>query len=99
MLSSKSYIPKRIIDEFDRVTSSMIENGLHQFYWKFTNFLLRIRGIKEASTDVVDSIDFCKISLDNFHFPLITYVCLMALALLVFVVEIGYSHYWSNVSF
>lgn len=84
-LRSKFYISKRITDKFDRVTSSMIENGLHQFYWKFTTFLLKIRGTSSNADRIGE--EFYQISLDNFYFPLLIYGSLMALATIVFAFE------------
>lgn len=68
----------------------MIENGLHQFYHKFTNFLLQIRGIKGAHT--VDAVEHevLSVSLENFHFPLLMYASLMAVTVIVFAVETTY---------
>lgn len=64
----------------------MIENGFHQFYWNFTKYLLQIRGNKGAhNVDIVG-----KISLDNFHFPLLLYTSLMVFAVVVFIGEIAY---------
>lgn len=91
-LRSKFYIPKRITDKFDRVTSSMLENGLHQFYWKFTTFLLKIRGTAESHNFDRIGEDICKITLDNFHSPLLIYVSLMTLATIVFGIEVTYAY-------
>lgn len=70
----------------------MIENGLHQFYWTFTKFLLKIRGTVRGSHNV-DRIgeEFCKISLHNFHFPILI-IPQSRHATFIFAIEIIYAY-------
>lgn len=83
-LSYSGYAPRRLIDHFDQVTTSILENGLHNFYFSFAKFLDRIQGKEEN----VDSKMFKPLKLEQLYFFLTACAVQMMIAIIVFVIEL-----------
>lgn len=79
-LVSISHIPQRIIDKFDQVTRSFIENGLHEFLMSFATFSIRIwSGIDHSKVEQ----NFQPITFDEFYYFLV--LCFYYLLFSIFV--------------
>lgn len=92
-MNSHQYIPERIINKVNKVTSSMMANGLHQFYEMFADYLITLRAHKILR---VEDDDFRVISIEDLRIPLIFCSFLLAIALIIFLIESIFSTQISN---
>lgn len=65
---------------------SMLENGLHGFYFSFANFLVKIRSYGEHVDGELEN--FKPLKLQQLYFFLIVCVVQMAIAIIVFIIEL-----------
>lgn len=86
-LASELHVPKQTLEKFNQLTLSMVENGWYKFVEMMDTFWYDIRS-KGENFRHRHQLDFKPITLEDFHYPLIIYLCLMGCYFLIFVLEI-----------
>lgn len=97
-LESDLYVPQKIVDKFNQMTISIIENGLHQFINSMEIFYRQLYS-GAATNGKRHQFDFEPITFDEFYYVLITYFKHLIGILLVFVCEVTWFHIqkcWRN---
>lgn len=84
-LQSDHYVPERLLNKIDKRTSAMMENGMHQFYTSFTNFLRKLFARQFARSDDDDSQ---ALTMSQLKRPMIFIFGLWGVAIIVFIAEI-----------
>lgn len=85
-LKSDEYIPERMVNKIDETTSSMMENGLYNFYKSFYTFMLELRQSKILKQNGHN--DEKGLTMDQMMFPFILYLVCLSICLIVFLIEI-----------
>lgn len=89
-MASDQHVPERLKSKIDESTLSMTENGLHQFYKKFAEFLTELCAEKllQAEDETIRVL-----TLNDLKAPLIFCSSLFGFALVVFLIEVIYFKY------
>lgn len=85
-LTSDGYISNRMIQKIDGKTSSIMENGLYQFYQSFSTYLLELKGSKFVKRDEED--DESALNMQQLIKPLIHHFGLLAICLGFLLIEV-----------
>lgn len=75
-----------MLKKVDKTTSSMMENGLSQFFLSFTEFKRKI--LHRANSDAEDDDDFKAMSFEQLKRPLILLFGICGMAIVIFIVEV-----------
>lgn len=96
-LESSHYVPKRLITSIDKATSSIMANGLHQFYMTFCDFKQKLieRTHSYLQSDDDDDDDDQALTMKQLKRPLILLLGMCAITVLVFIAEIVV-YKWNN---
>ena len=99
-LENDGYVPTRMIDRIDKVTSSVMENGYYQFHKSIADFKLKLRARmleiqNPMHTSDDDEDDFQPLTYENMRIPFMFLLYMYGLAVIVFFGEILYSK-WTN---
>lgn len=85
-INSNEYVPERVIEKIYKSTSSIMENGLNQFYESYSAFLFKLRGRTVIGDDIKHKTIYAhSVSMQG---PLIMYLFNLILSLVVFMVEV-----------
>lgn len=86
-MASDLYVPQQTIDRIHQMITANTENGLLKFIDDLESFWLQLSGsVKNFGQR--HQLDFEPITLNEFYYPLIIYIChLMGIAL-IFILEI-----------
>lgn len=82
-ITHDGYAPKRFLDQFNRLSRSMSENGLYKFYSMYSMFLGRIR----SPTDI-DVAEFQPLKLEQLYFFVTVFIIQLIIAIIVFITEL-----------
>lgn len=92
-LASDFYIPKRTMQKFDDLTTSLVENGIFQFFDSLKLFWIQTWGRSDTRIDrYKDQFEYADISLKEFRIISITYVCLLVGIIIIFIIEFIWPH-------
>ena len=95
MLNSKNFIDDRTIQKVNRITRSMMENGMYEFYNSYTHFQSKLHGhskfIPEADDDDITPLTFQQMR----RFMVFT-LSLYGIAVLLFVCAEFFVFKWKN---
>lgn len=83
-MGSNHNIPSHLIAKFNRYTAYIVESGIYNFYWDWAKKLIAIQGQGEQRKG---RTGFQTFSLRQFKFFVILYLIFMALAIVVFIME------------
>lgn len=83
-MQSDHYVPERMLNKIDKMTNSMMENGMNQFYLSFTTFQRKLFGRAFVKPDEDDSQ---ALSMSQLKRPMIVLLGLLGVAVIVFVAE------------
>lgn len=83
-LESDHYVPERVINKLDKTTSSMMENGLHEFYLSLAIFKQKL--IDRAYLEQIDD-DFKALTAEQLKRPMIVLSYLLGVAMIIFITE------------
>lgn len=84
-LRSDHYVPDRIKEKFDKVVSSMMENGLSGFYESTGRFITKYRLKRFFKSE---DNDVRALTLEELIGSLMFCACLLGIALVFFVIDI-----------
>lgn len=85
LLTSDGYVSDRMIQKIDSKTSSIMENGLHQFYHSFSTYLLELKGSRFLEQD--EEEDTSTLNMQQIIRPLIHHFGLLAICLGFLLIE------------
>lgn len=89
-LDSNRYISERFIKKVDTLTSSIMENGLYQFFVRISDFKRKFI-LRDDSSD--DDDDTEVLTIQQLKRPMILVFCLWSAAIFIFIAEIIVSKY------
>lgn len=85
-LETFRHVPDRQLKKINKVTSTMMTNGLYQFYTSFAEFKQHFM-FQEWSCQAIDDVDFHAFTLNQLRRPMLVIFGLWALATICFIVE------------
>lgn len=85
-LQSNRYAPERMLDRINRVTSSMMENGVHNFYTSIVAFKSKI--FQRIHYAQLPNDDMQALTAKQLIRPMILVFSLWGMAVILFIVEI-----------
>lgn len=85
VLESNHYVTERLLKKIDRLTSSMIENGLHQYFAATDAFKRNFHDIEYSN---VKDEEFKELTIDQLKRPMILMVGLVILATVILIIQI-----------
>lgn len=94
-LENDCYVPARMVDRIDKVTSSIIENGFYQFYASKIDFdfNLRIRR-NDINNNILQgnniNDDLQPLTFEQMRIPIMFLLYMMGISVVVFIGEISY---------
>lgn len=91
-LASDQYVPERMLRKVDKVTSSMMESGLHHFYRTFAEFRSKF---SQRPNEHQDTDDILVLEIDQMIRPMKIIFCLWGLATVLFITEV-IVHKWNK---
>lgn len=83
---SKYYVPDRMLKKIDQTTSSIMENGLSQFFSSFT--AIKRKLIERATLGTVNDNEFQALSVEQLKRPMILLFGICAAATILLIAEI-----------
>lgn len=96
-MKSDHYVSKRTLAKVDKVTSSMMENGLHKFYTSFTAFKRQLFEWSKFSTE--DDLEHA-LTMEQLWRPMILIFWLWGMALVAWIAEIlirRWKNWWDRI--
>lgn len=87
-LTSSQPISERTIDDIDQKSIAMIENGFHEFYKDFAEFLFKLKIRKNSNDDDIRSLILFECRED-----LLMFLFILCVSILVFVLDVIVFHF------
>lgn len=86
-MTSDLHVPQQVIDKFNQLTSSIMENGWLQFVNMLEKFGFQLTGLAD-NIGQRHQFEFEPITLDEFYYPLIVLFCHLAFVTMILIGEI-----------
>lgn len=83
-LESGQYVPDRLMEKIDKTKSSMMENGLYQFYLDFAAYRQKLN--RRIPTNQEDD-DLQALTMEQLERPLVRILCIWSVAMIIFILE------------
>lgn len=91
-LASDFYVSHQTVDEFNQMTSSIMENGWFQFIENLESVWSQyLKGVNDIVEGDGHQLDFEPITMQEFYDPLIVCLCHLIGATLIFIQDESYS--------
>lgn len=89
-LESRHYVSERMLKHLNKAIAGMMENGLHRFYTTYSQFILNTRFERGSIEEIEDDVKALSVAQLSRLLKLV--LCLLALTLVIFLVEIVMFH-------
>lgn len=89
-LSYHGFVPRNLTNRLNRITRSIFENGLNEFYWSLASLKSRINFMTEYENNM-DNADIVKVvGLEQLSIFFLLYAVQITVAIGVFIIELSY---------
>lgn len=96
-LASNDYIPQQTLDQFNQVSTSLMENGFFQFVENFVTFRIQLRS-RTVSNEIRSPFNFQTITIEGFYSALLMYILHVVVNMLILLCEIAWYQISSRLS-